>query len=267
MQRPPHLPDFSAPPLREVAIGVQFDQVPAYSIVHARDVWELYKNDFPNVQEMPALPPQFETFGGVNTTAGPQFFFGSAQPSSRLWFVSADQNRLLQFQPDRFLLNWNRQAANVEYPRYEELSRNYCYNLEALSAFFASTLSHIISINQVEITYVNLIPLNGFSDIGEWLSFWRNPGSRISNVGINFSEDVNNDNNQPIGRLYGQIQSVVLADGVSKAIQFSLIFRGQPSENSVAAAMELLSKGRELIVTKFSESTTPEAHRIWGKKN
>jgi uncharacterized protein (TIGR04255 family) len=267
MTRPAHLPDFSLPPLTEVAIGVQFNQVPNYSIVYAKDIWQLFEKDFPNVQEMPALPPQFETFGGANVSAGPQFFFGSAQPSSRLWFVSGDQNRLLQFQPDRFLLNWNRQVTNIQYPRYEELSQSYRHYLETLCIFFESALKYKISINQVEITYVNLIQLNDFSDIGEWFSFWRNQGSHVSNVGINFSEDVNNDTKQPIGRLYGQLQSVVLNDGVSKAIQFSLIFRGQPSGNGIEAAMELLLKGRELIVTKFSESTTPEAHKIWGKKN
>ena len=73
MIRPSHLPVFSNPPLDEVVLGIQFTPVSSYTSVHGNDVWALFREEFPLVQEHPALEPKFETFGGVNPTSGIDF--------------------------------------------------------------------------------------------------------------------------------------------------------------------------------------------------
>ncbi len=55
-RRPDHLPDFAEPPLDEVVLGVQFEPVSGYSAVYAKDIWELFRSEFPKVQEQPILP-------------------------------------------------------------------------------------------------------------------------------------------------------------------------------------------------------------------
>jgi hypothetical protein len=62
--RPDGLPDFTNPPLSEVVVSTQFATPPKYSEAYIREIWALFERDFPNVQEMPALPPTFEVFGG-----------------------------------------------------------------------------------------------------------------------------------------------------------------------------------------------------------
>jgi uncharacterized protein (TIGR04255 family) len=75
MRRPDHLPDFTDPPLDEVVLGVQFTPVPGYASVHSMKVWDLFRAEFPKVEELPALEPQFETFGGVSAQVGPRILF------------------------------------------------------------------------------------------------------------------------------------------------------------------------------------------------
>lgn len=63
LPRPDHLPDFRTPPLNEVVVGVQFAPARGYQQILAGEVWELYRAQFPTVEEMPPIPPAFETFG------------------------------------------------------------------------------------------------------------------------------------------------------------------------------------------------------------
>ena len=61
--RPVDLPDYTAPPLNEVAISVQFDTLTSYTAVVTGPLWELFRSEFPNVQKQVPLQPTFETFG------------------------------------------------------------------------------------------------------------------------------------------------------------------------------------------------------------
>src|SRR4051794_5656712 len=105
--RPTHLPDFRKPPLNEVVLGIQFNPVPGYSQIYAGEVWGLFRARFPQVQEMPALPPNFETFG---IPQGPQIGFNVLAGAShdRFWFLSPAGEQLIQFQMDRLLHNWRK---------------------------------------------------------------------------------------------------------------------------------------------------------------
>lgn len=162
MTRPEQLPDYTEPPLDEVALGVQFVPVPNYTSVFAWKVWELFKAEYPNVQELPALNTQFETFGGLNLQPGFQFHLGSPPIKSRLWFISPDENHLLQYQPDMFLLNWRKHPSSQPYPHFEGIISDFERNLQILRAYFDSDFSHQININQAEITYINTIPISYF---------------------------------------------------------------------------------------------------------
>jgi hypothetical protein len=69
INRPTDLADYTSPPVTEVVLGVQFNSIERFLSPHLGLVWERFKPNFPNVEEHPALPPTFETFG-----PRPQFF-------------------------------------------------------------------------------------------------------------------------------------------------------------------------------------------------
>lgn len=264
MKRPEHLPDFTNPPLDEVVLGVQFSPVPSYTSVHARGVSDLFKGEYPTVQEQPLLQPQFETFGGANLQPSFQFQVGAPPVGSRLWFVSDEENHLLQFQSDRFLTNWRKSPNPQPYPHFEGIAEAFERNLKLLASHLESDLDCTIDINQAEVTYINIIPVEDFSHAGSWFSFWNSGISNIEGINASFNEVVVDANGKPYARLFHAIQSVYTTDGKRKAFNLSLTFRGKPSGNDVALAMKFLTVGREAIVMRFKQMTTGEAHNQWG---
>lgn len=263
MTRPKHLPDFADPPLDEVVLGVQFAPVAPYSSVHARDIWELFSNEYPAVEEQPLLHPQFETFGGANIQPNIQFQIGNPQVGSRLWFVSTDDSHLLQFQRDRFLTNWRRRPINGPYPRYEKIAKRFENSLIILGNHLKDKFSYYMDINQAEATYINIIQVDNFSDVGNWFSLWNDGILNIEGVNASFSEVIKDENGKPHARLFHEIQSVFSIDGKHRAFKLTLTFRGKPAHNDIESAIGFLSKGREAIVLRFKQITTNRAHQMW----
>ncbi len=263
MKRPEHLPAFTSPPLDEVVVGVQFAPVQSYTPVNSRDVWELFKSEFPKVQEQSLLPQQFETFGGANLQPSIHFQIG-APLGSRLWFISEAENHLLQFQSDRFLMNWKKNPNPQPYPRFEGIADAFEKHLISLAKHLDSQLNYALHVNQAEITYINNIPIDDFANAGRWLSVWNDGILNIENLNTSFNEIVNDKTGKAYARLFHAIQSANTLDGKHKVLNLSLTFRGKPLANDIEAAMSFLRAGREAIVMRFKQMTTAFAHQHWG---
>lgn len=263
MRRPEHLPDYSKPPLDEVVLGVQFAPIPNFTSVDTNGVWALFKDDFPTVEEHPRLPPQFETFGGSNPRPKIQFQVGSSPTGSRLWFVTADDNHLIQFQTDRFLTNWRKRENLQPYPHFEEIVESFQANIALLADHLERSFSYELQINQAEVTYVNIIPVADFSDAANWFSIWNHSPLNIEALNTSFNEVVLDGSGKPMARLFHEIQSAFSIDEKHKAFKLSLTFRGKPARQDVASAIEFLRAGREAIVTRFDEMTSEQAHKLW----
>lgn len=265
MLRPDHLPDFTDPPLDEVVLGVQFAPVPGYASVHSMKVWDLFKAEFPRVQELPVLEPQFETFGGSGAQAGPRIQVGTLPVGSRLWFLSEDENHLVQFQPDRFITNWRRNPNIQPYPRFEGLAKAFETNIRKLASHLDSEFNYQMTINQAEVAYINIIPVDSFSDVSAWFELWNGGTFEVEAVNTSFNEVIKGMDGKPFARLSHQVQSVFSANGKQRAFRLSLTFKGKPAGDDIKSAMAFLGTGRELIVTRFGEITTEEAQTKWGK--
>lgn len=263
--RKAHLPDFSNPPLDEVVLGVQFAQIPDYSSINANAIWSLFKDDFPKVIEQPMLEPRFETFGGANPQPSFQFQVGPGPVGSRLWFLSSDENHLLQFQSDRFLLNWRKRPKPQAYPRFEEIARRFEESMSALEGHLETTFRHQMDVNQAEVSYMNIIPVTEFADVGKIFKFWDSGDIDVEGFNSTFNEVIHDDSGKPIARLTHEIQSVFASNDSRKFYRLSLTFRGKPDGNDIPSAMRFIELGRDKIVTRFGEITTDEAQISWGK--
>lgn len=266
MERPKHLPDFNNPPLDEVVIGVQFAPLRGYSSVYAADVWGLFKDQFPVVQEQAPLEPAFEMFGGSNPSPGISFRFGHGPVHGRLWFISSDDSHLIQFQEDRFLLNWRRRPAGNDYPRFESIFNAYAAYLSQLDAYVAKKFDAPLDLNQAELTYYNLIPVDDYSDIGRWLDFINVEKFSPENVSTAFTEVVSAADGRPVARLIHELQSAVSVDGKQKAFKLSITFRGKPLGGGAQDYLDFLFEGRKRVVSRFSEMTTSISSEKWGRK-
>ncbi|HJQ17141.1 MAG TPA: TIGR04255 family protein, partial [Allosphingosinicella sp.] len=171
MTRPSHLPDYGNPPLHEVVLGVQFATPAGYSQIRAGEVWSLYREDYPEVEEHPMLPASFETFGPRNRGIQPQLEFIQGASHDRFWFLSPDRTELIQFQNNRLLHNWREiPGTDITYPRFDYMIGRFESEIRKFSSYAKELSGQDININQCEVTYINNIntseDLPNFSD---WL--------------------------------------------------------------------------------------------------
>lgn len=261
--RPADLPEFDNPPLNEVVLGIQFDPPKGYQQIYAGEVWKLYRKDFPHVQEQPALPPTFETFGPTRA-ASINFKIESGASHDRFWFISEDGSQLIQFQSDRILHNWRKTTtSNPNYPRFERICDGFMKEAMTLEAYLLSLGNPALVVRQCEVTYINHIPMSRSEShkIADWLSylqFDREP----DDLSCAFRQVIRSASGQPVGRLICEAVTAMDEKG-GPFVRFSLTVRGVPDAPTVASAIEFLTKGREIIVRTFTDMTTESAHQAW----
>jgi uncharacterized protein (TIGR04255 family) len=261
MPRPKDLPNFDLPPLNELVLGVQYASIPGYSTVDAGAVWELFRSEFPVVQEQPLLPPQFETFGGAQSSEI-QIQFGPLAGPMRLWFVTEYGDHLLQFQPDRLLLNWRHNGSSA-YPHYEKIVSVFQECLEKLDLHVKSAKGYTLDINQVEITYVNIVQFDDVTALSDWLKVVPSFEFPIEAFNLNFTEVLRDETSKPTARLHHNVRTLVSVDGRNNAFQLDMTYRGKPTHLGILGALDLLNNGRSAIVRRFTELTTKQAHDTW----
>lgn len=267
MDRPSHLPNFAEPPLLEVVTGFQFETIKGYSSVYDAEIRKLFLDEFSFVEEHPILEPSFETFGGSGQNKGPQFNFGPPPTGSRLWFTSKESDHLVQFQRDRLILNWRR-CNDKPYPRYESIAKQYKNYIELVDQYFKSEFDKNLSVNQVEVSHINIIPVTDFSDVDQWLTIFSQQLGSPENLHFGYTEVMKDDDGQPYARFVFELKTAFsnTPSAQDKAFQLTLSYKGAPSSPSIADALKFAYEGREKIVTTFDSLTTTKAHNIWGKK-
>src|SRR5689334_18752740 len=110
------MPVFRNPPIAEVVCGVTFKPLKSLLAPHLGLFWAMVRSDFPTCREVEPLMPVFETF---DESPAVQDFTLPLLP--RVWFVSKDQNGIIQIQRDRLLQNWRKVRLTDEYPRYTKV--------------------------------------------------------------------------------------------------------------------------------------------------
>ncbi len=267
MSSPSHLPNYSNPPLNEVVMGVQFAPPLGYQQIYALEVWELFRRDFPKVKEMPPLPPTFETFGrpqsgriNLGIVTGPSH--------DRFWFISENEDELIQFQQDRLLHNWRKVGDGTNpYPRFENIFPKFETELSALEKYFTKFSPERMNINQCEITYLNHILLKEENDISisNWISLINLGNLNLEDISFAFRKTINNAEGNPCGRLTCEGGNG-LNDKDEPLILLNLSVKGAPQEPNISSALDFIRTGREVLVNCFDEITTEFAHTRWGRE-
>lgn len=263
MARPPHLPDFEAPPLDEVIIGIQYAPPPAYDDRYIRDVWALFENEFPKFKEVGRLEPVFELFGGPSGIQSIRFELSQIAPRRRYWFLSEDETHLIQYQEDRLLLNWRRRPDNTEYPRFDSILSRFEEYFDRLSKLIRDKGGTQIQATKVELSYINVIPIEESKALSRWLTIVAPSSLAIENLNASFTEVVSVDR-KPVGRMHHEL-TLVTTKEPQKALRLSLTLRGAAAPGTLSAVTSFLEMAREKIASRFIELTTSEAQEKWGR--
>lgn len=261
--RPSHLPDYKSPPLNEVVLGVQFEQPSGYRQIRAGEVWALYKQQYPLVDEQPPLQPVFETFGG-RPNSGLQFGFTTSAVHDRFWFLSETKDELIQFQADRLLHNWRKVGDGTNpYPRFEKMIEKFKSELLDLESYFANLATQKLAINQCEISYINHIVAGEKFDPSAWLRFLTLPDScRADEVTVSVRRVLHDAESKPFARLFVDAATGFNPQG-EKILVLTLTVRGTPRRTSIDDAIKFICAGRETIVSTFADVTTDAAQKVW----
>ena len=140
--------DFERPPIVEVAVGVGFTPITAFTAPYFGRFWDVLGPDFPNCeQKNPILrnPP----LSVVDLGDAP----------IRCWLLSKSGDRLVQLQNDALIFNWRRQEASAAYPEYTSIKPEFLKQLDHFSDFVKDQFGIALAFNRYELTYVNLIPV------------------------------------------------------------------------------------------------------------
>jgi uncharacterized protein (TIGR04255 family) len=185
----------------------------------------------------------------------------------RVWFISSDDNYLIQLQPDRFLLNWREGAKRSPYPRYKTISRRFKALFGKFEKFLKENELGTLALVQAELSYINhLRPDKGwstFADIGEVFPdlAWRRGGRYLpAPTGISFRSNHKMDG----GALQVAIQSARIAGEGTPLIRFDITARGAATEFESAGVWAWYDQANVWIVDAFVDMTSKRMQQdLW----
>jgi uncharacterized protein (TIGR04255 family) len=265
------LPDYSNPPVIEVALGVQFQSIPGFGTPHIGLLWEMFRAEFPVTQEQPPLAHTVEEFGlrvapriSLEALPGP--------PVPRVWFLNRAGSELVQVQPDRLVVNWRKTADDQEYPHYVDVRAKFDRALDAFRQFLATEDLPDIQPDQCEVTYVNhCLAGAGWERHGEAhrvVAVWRD----VSDSFLPEPEEVRfavsylvAEGRRALGRLHVNFEPAYRSSDNQPLVVMRLVARGAPIGEGVAGVGGFLDAGHTWIVQGFTSLTTPEMHAVWGR--
>ncbi len=265
------LPKFDAPPVVETVLSIQFEPLPRFTGAMAGRFWQSHLmqggNDWPASAEVLALQDVRERFGDDVQWIQLGVQIGSREGrSQRTQIMRADDERMVQIQDSRLILNWKKGQA--DYPSYETLFPEFLSLYEGFKAFSSDCGFDDLSLNQWEVTYVNHI-LKGdlwnspydWGDIAENLAVPKVDRSIASSEsGALQWKFIIGEN---LGRLHVSSRHVKVAPGDEEAIRLELTARGPFNDAEAGNIKGCYDLGHETIVRFFAACTSDAAHKVW----
>jgi uncharacterized protein (TIGR04255 family) len=266
-ERPENLPDYRRPPIDEVAVAIQFQEIEGCSNEHLREFWKTVRQDYPFVENRPRLEIPLESPGPSEPTAV-QLQLSSTPPLDvRMWLISESDDFLIQVQDTTFIQNWRRRGS--EYPHFEKVRDLFWENFRKFREFLSGAGLPPPQSQQVEVTYINWIsdlPMAGFLRPAT--------EARISIATSKLEPEEQSWNArylipnalEVVERLYVQASPAMRAqeEAHARGIQFLLVVRAAKIDGiGDAEATRLIDDARVTIVEAFTALTAPNAQRVW----
>lgn len=255
--------EFEAPPVVEVALGVQFRLLPGLrglALAPLRDQW---KDQYPRLEEQPPLPSTVEG----NVPGGPVVQLNVGLPSLRYWFLTGDGSELVQLQQDRLSVNWRHTDSGSHYRRYPAMRQTFADRFRDLVAFATREDMGTVRVNQVELNYVNAVNAEATEGgklervLSMWNSLSEHHLGRPEQVRMEMSFQIK-DLGTGMSRLWVQAGPGTRDSGTG-AILLTLSVRGAPLGESLSEILSFMDDAHRHALQSFKELTTPEMHAIW----
>jgi uncharacterized protein (TIGR04255 family) len=267
---PEPLPEFGAPPVIETVLSAQFVRLPNFSSALSGWFWKQYlSSDWAKAKDAPRIEDQFERFDEPRTVVSPILIRQSSEmESERVQLIRSDDERLIQIQNTRFILNWKREHG--PYPTYKVLLPEFRELFAKFSMFVQDAGLGRLSLNQWEVTYVNHIPRGSlWASPYDWKrilpglytpAVWN--GSHCETLAGSWRFILEGKR----GRLYINLQHGRTGVSGPDALVIQFTARGPVDDDKGWSVGSGFSLGHEYIVRTFDAITSEEAQASWLKK-
>lgn len=263
-------PDFTDPPVIEVALSVGFSPLLRYANAHSGLFSRRFAETFASVEEHPpySIPPVRES-----RETQPEIEIVDGPPPIRTWLIANDGSELLQLQRDVFAHNWRKTGPRQEYPRYESVRARFKKYFQAFVEFVGEEGLGTVEPNACEVTYVNHIPigehLQASGNLEELITLWAWPHTTFlrkpNEARFAAQFVIRDDNDRFVGHLNVDGRPAYRRSDNGGIVVLSLTARGLPADDGVDGVLSFFDLGREWIVRGFTDLTTPKMHRVWGR--
>ncbi len=265
-------PEYENPPLTEVACGVLFKPLTSLLTPHVGLLWEKFKQDYPNCQDVPPLAPSVEVFEKTPEGTELNLALSDIPPLPRVWFIDERSNGIIQIQRDRFLNNWRKNRLEDEYPGYDKLFKLFQENLSIFKDFLQETNLEELQPLQYELSYVNHIlqgeGWNSLADVETVLPLFNRqnfPENFPELEAINWRTTFALPNRH--GGLYVAIRSAIRSQDKRSLILLDLTARGIGSQRSLLSMQEWFDLAHQFILQGFGSFASKEIqNKIWRLK-
>ena len=262
------IPEFSAPPVMETVLGVEFARLENWAVPYFGIFWNEVKEQFPKYSVKPPLDPQVEQFDKPKPSSGPQISLLS-EPEIRCLFIDSDDRTLIQVQGNRFTYNWLKTGPADSYPHYNEGIRPAFERAWGQFSEFVQG-NHLGQVNvvQCEVTYINHLEVgkgwHAASDLAGVFPCWlgKTSGGFLpppENVGFDVIYRIPNET----GRLRVSMKPAIRNEDGAEILQLTLTARGKPAGSDLESVLSWLDMGRQWVVRGFTDFTSSQMHRLW----
>jgi uncharacterized protein (TIGR04255 family) len=254
------LPDYTHPPINEVACGIQFSSLSKFQSPHYGIFWESIKSEYPLFEEHPILMPM----GLVQ----PEPAILDLPPLRRVFYIETARNYLIQLQPTRFHVNWRKVNDTDDYPRFTNISKKFYENWDIFKRFVIANKIDTPQATQYELVYINHIleksntfPL-AFEKYFPIFAFQRSksedflPNPKAGTLNLLYELPEGN------GSLV-----FALKHGThnQKEIAVLEITARGPARPDASNMEEWFLLAHDWIVCGFTDISSPDAHKLWGR--
>lgn len=191
-------------------------------------------------------------------------------PGTRYLFVSDDETRLIQLQPDRFAHNWRKARDGDSYPRYDTIAAEF----KERYAGVVLRVPETVLPSWAEVTYVNHIetdpPEAAHREPARVLSFFTGiplPGAEDEFEDLQVQQRFRiRAAGEVCGRLHVQGSAAFRNVDATPILVLTLTARVRVRGEGAEAVYAALDIGHERVVNGFTAITTREMQTHWGRE-
>jgi uncharacterized protein (TIGR04255 family) len=263
------LPDYENPPVIEVVLSAQFSPLEGFQAPHLGLFWQRIRDQYPKAETAAPLAHVIEKSELTALSETMQVDVLSMPPLPRVLFVDSSNNWLVQFQSDHLVQNWRRTSPEEPYPHFPALMERFSHAWKTLHEFCEAERIAPPHVNQLEVTYINHIPVaegwNHPKDLGQvFVDFGWNAHARFLPEPEAVAWKMAFVLPEKQGRLHISVRQAVRRDDNRPVLLCELTARGMPSDRTDDAIRTWLLLGREWIVRGFADVMSREIQeQLW----